>query len=349
MNGAIKTAIVDASRLDGLDARAPSKSCRYLARIANLPLIGHVLESLTPIGIEQVLILCHPDVRDELASYVRNGAASGVEILFIETNHLSRGSLLSQLRDAAGDCPVLVHPGDCLFPGAVERLCDRFDVGDLDLVLLERFERISLQTEHNREGAKPIRPSHEQSVAAPCVLGHSVWPVLQSLPGGSLRLKSVIQALTTTGHRVGACEAGEYWCYSASSERLLVANRMLLDRLPFVSVPPNLGSDNDVQGRVSISPSAQVSGTTLRGPVLIGAETIIEDSFIGPYTSIDRGSTVIGTEIEYAMVLAGADVRYPGSRLEASVIGERAVVKKNLALPGGLHVILGQDARLILG
>ena len=60
-------------------------------------------------------------------------------------------------------------------------------------------------------------------------------------------------------------------------------------------------------------------------------------------------AVVVGAEVEYTMVLAGAQVRYPRYPLEASVIGERAVVSQSFGLPAGLHLELGPDARVILG
>jgi glucose-1-phosphate thymidylyltransferase len=104
-----------------------------------------------------------------------------------------------------------------------------------------------------------------------------------------------------------------------------------------------------IQGRVTRCPSARIARSRIRGPVLIGANAVVEDSFIGPYTAIAPGAVVLGAEIEYTMVLAGAEVRYPRYPLEASVIGERAVVAQSFGLPTGLHLELGPDARVILG
>ena len=57
---------------------------------------------------------------------------------------------------------------------------------------------------------------------------------------------------------------------------------------------------------------------------MIGAGAVVEDSFIGPYTAIGAGAVVAGAEIDYSMVLADAQVRYPRYPLEASGIGAQA-------------------------
>ena len=124
---------------------------------------------------------------------------------------------------------------------------------------------------------------------------------------------------------------------------------MILDRLPVC--PPSRESveTSRIDGRVSISPTARISGSTVRGPALIGDGAVVEDSFVGPYTSIGAGARIAGAELDYSMVLAGAEIRHPGHRLEASVIEELASVSRSFALPKGLHVRLGPGSRVVLG
>ena len=59
----------------------------------------------------------------------------------------------------------------------------------------------------------------------------------------------------------------------------------------------------------------------VRGPAVIGAGAMLEDAYIGPYTSIGDGVRVEGAEIEHSIVLAGAVIEHLGGRLEASVVG----------------------------
>ena len=56
----------------------------------------------------------------------------------------------------------------------------------------------------------------------------------------------------------------------------------------------------------------------------------------------------MGTEIDNTIVMAGAVVRHPGSRIEASVIGERANLSRSFELPKGLHLRIGPDSQISL-
>jgi hypothetical protein len=48
------------------------------------------------------------------------------------------------------------------------------------------------------------------------------------------------------------------------------------------------------------------------------------------------------------MVLPFAEVRFPGLRIEASIIGERASVSRSFELPKGLHLRLTPGSRVTL-
>jgi glucose-1-phosphate thymidylyltransferase len=258
-------------------------------------------------------------------------------------------SLVAALRQAVDERPVVMHPGDCLFPGAISRLWACFRDQSLDAAILVnpadrqpgRMSLVDVDTPNQ------FRSSRPQGVAL--ILGPSVWPRLDAFSRGGLSVPLLTDSLGTAGYRVGTCEVGEHWCFANCADRLLSANRMLLDALPFELGPATVGVDCKAQGRVSVSPSAEVCRSTLRGPVLIGDDAVVEDSFVGPYTAVGPRARVVGAEIDYTMVLADAEVRYPGYRLEGSVIGERAVVKQSFSLPAGMHLRIGPGAHVTLG
>lgn len=152
--------------------------------------------------------------------------------------------------------------------------------------------------------------------------------------------RGLIETLLGGGCRVAVCEAAKQWYYSDSTERLLAANRLILDDLPVPVVDGSFPDQNVLHGRVAISPRARVSNSTLHGPIVIDDDAIVEDSFVGPYTAIGRGARVIGSDLDNSMVLRMARIEHPGQRIEASIIGEQASVSRNYELPKGLHLRL---------
>ncbi len=343
MNDRIKIAIADASLEDEPDAPCRRPSSRYLASVANMPLIAHVIHSLADDGIEHAVIVSSGTMQEKLAPALIEAKDWGITTSFVATD--ASEPLVPQLRREIGDDPVLVHSGDCLFPEELPRLRSRFQACGLDLALLMRPPAVG-EREDGQSHLRVDLPRDEPEGTA-FVFGPRAWPELERLGDGALSPRRLVQCMELAGHSIGTSQAQQYWCYEHSMDRLLAANRLLLDALPVTDTPPS--EDCVFEGRVTLCPSARVSRSRLRGPVLIGEGAIVEDSFIGPYTAIGPGAVVVGAEIEYTMVLAEAEVRYPRYPLEASVIGERAMVSQSFGLPAGLHLQLGPDARVILG
>ena len=245
-----------------------------------------------------------------------------------------RVAVLAELEQVVVGEPVLVYPGDCLFPGQVSTMWERFNAGDVDAVVL---------------GAGNGAPRHRRSPAAelpprvsstPAIVGPSGGAVIDTLLSAGVDQRDLAEWLRTSDCRVEVCELGAHWLYSEGTDDLLAANRMILDALRLPAVEGSFGDNNVVHGRVAISSSARLSGCILHGPSAVDDDALIEDSFVGPYTAIGAGASLSGTEIDNAMVLAGAEISHPGQRIEGSIIGERASIVRSFALPSGLHVRL---------
>ncbi len=350
MPSGVTTAIVDASAEDdGVTCQQPRQS-RYLTSVANRPLIAHVIEGLTRAGIERILIASGSSLRQQLVPVVLAGTPSGADVSFCDTRPGATGwSLISELRGTVADCAVLVHPGDCLFTAQVPQLRECFSTENDDLVLLVRSSRPRAgEAPHPAGGSESIRLPRELPEATALVVGPSVWPLLDQLSDGPVSTPRLVALLVAAGHRVRTCPVGEHWCYCDSPEALLNANRIVLDSMPFDSAPAKLSEDTDAQGRVLVSSSARVSCSALRGPVVIGPNAVVCDSFIGPYTAIGSRATVLGAELDCTIVLDDAEIRYPGQRLQSSVIGERALVSRAFELPTGLRLTLEPGSSVIL-
>jgi NDP-sugar pyrophosphorylase family protein len=142
-------------------------------------------------------------------------------------------------------------------------------------------------------------------------------------------------------------ELATAWRYDGTVDGVLEANRLALDDLKRAHVGVDL-SNASVQGRVHIDPSAQLDGVKLRGPVYIGPGARLVETYVGPYTSIAAGVTLEGVEIEHSIVLPEAEIRYPGRRLEASLVGERAQIGRDYNLPSALRLRVGPGSEIQL-
>ncbi len=83
-----------------------------------------------------------------------------------------------------------------------------------------------------------------------------------------------------------------------------------------------------VDGRVKLELGAKIVNSTVRGPCAIGKNVLIENSFIGPYTSVGSGSEIISSNLEYCVIQENVVVK-DVERLEDSLIGKNAKVTRN--------------------
>ena len=274
---------------------------RYLASIANLPLIWHVFDELAEGGVERAVIVARPGVRRELEQVLEGGKSWGVEVSYSEVGETDgQQAVLTTTKEKLSFGPVLVYPADCLFPGQVAAMRDRFSAGDIDCVLL---------TQNPPELSLP----EPRMFATAAMLGPRTGEfLLDNSTSRGRDPRGLADTLVAAGCRVAICEAAKQWYYSDSTDRLLAANRLVLDDLPVPVVDGTFPDDNEIHGRVAISPRAHVSNSTVHGPVVIDDDAVVKDSFVGPYTAIGRGATVTGCELDNTMVLPFAEVLHPG-------------------------------------
>jgi glucose-1-phosphate thymidylyltransferase len=138
------------------------------------------------------------------------------------------------------------------------------------------------------------------------------------------------------------------------AKRVVDADDLLeLNRRALVDLEPACDEERlvetTVQGGATIDATATVQTSVVRGPTAIGARARVVDSFVGPYASIGEDAVIEGVEIENSIVLPGAVIRYPGARLEGSVIGRNARVSRGFDLPRATRLRVGSDAEVVLG
>jgi glucose-1-phosphate thymidylyltransferase len=122
---------------------------------------------------------------------------------------------------------------------------------------------------------------------------------------------------------------------------------VVLDEWAVRDIRGAIDAESLVAGRVTVEEGAQVARSTIRGPAVIGRDTTVEDAFIGPSTSIGAGCAVRRSALQHSVILDG--VRLEGiARLEDSVLGRNAVVRRVDNDCGALRVMVADDSEVIL-
>jgi glucose-1-phosphate thymidylyltransferase len=329
-------AIVDATYRTTDDVADGISPSRYTLPIGNVPLISHVIGDLASGGVSRARVVAAGVECAALEQALAAGAGDGPSIELVEAPpNAPQRQVLAELEAALGAEPVVLQPGDGLFPGLLDAMCERYRSGDVDLVL---------------SATDPVEgrpdPGHGRLSESALVLGPRTRPIIARLLGPGDDEVDLIEVLLHGDLRLAVCEASSGWSYENSTAALLSGNRRVLDRLPDSPVAEEFAAGNELRGRISVGRGVTASGCVIHGPVAIADDTVLEDSYIGPFTAIGPHAVISGAELDDTIVLAGASVRHPGARITGSIIGEGALVERTFQLPRGVQLRLGPHSRL---
>lgn len=100
-----------------------------------------------------------------------------------------------------------------------------------------------------------------------------------------------------------------------------------------------------MQGGIEIGDGSKILGKSMiRGPVVIGENCVIKDSYIAPFTSIGNNVEIYGAEIEHSIVMDGVDIQC-AARIVDSIIGSNVLItSKTKTFPSGHKLILGENS-----
>lgn len=327
----------------------PSFSRRHapeLVCVANKPIIFHALEALREAGIDEAVLIVHPDSGEEIREAVGDGSGWGLSVCYLPRPPLG---VVDGLREAAavlGRAPVLVYPGNGIMLGPSRALVARWRRSQPSaLVLLGpggSDECFAADGPAPVARATPGRASSLLSTGV-CLIGEAAHDVIsRTEPSwrGRPELADVIRDLLEVGQSVEMIEPGPHigelpghtwWEFHGRASELLEGNRMVLDRLGDQRQHARI-LDSVIEGRVAISATATIESTIIRGPAVIGAGAQLLDARIGPYTAVGSRSIVRGVEVEDSIIMAGAVLADLTNRIERSVIGEDATLNREFAV-----------------
>ena len=81
----------------------------------------------------------------------------------------------------------------------------------------------------------------------------------------------------------------------------------------------------------------------VRGPAIIGRNTILRGSYVGPYTSIYHDCVVTDSEVEHSIVLAHSTITGVPHLMD-SLIGKRVQLTRAGRKPRANRVMLGDHS-----
>jgi glucose-1-phosphate thymidylyltransferase len=194
---------------------------------------------------------------------------------------------------------------------------------------------------------KPRQPKSNLALVGVYIFTAAVHEAVRQLKPsrrGELEITEAIQWLIRHGRKVDSTTISGYWKDTGNVTDMLEVNRMVLE-----TVQPQCHGAVDARceiiGRVVIEGGAQVSGSRIVGPVIIGTGTRVTDSYVGPFTAVAQDCVIADSEIEYSIVLRGASIQGV-RRIEASILGHDVEVTPAPRAPKAHRLVLGDHSKV---
>ncbi|GIV85939.1 MAG: glucose-1-phosphate thymidylyltransferase [Candidatus Roseilinea sp.] len=328
-------------------------SAKQLIPLANKPVLFRVIQAIRDAGIEEIGIVIAPETGAEIKSVVGDGARWDARITYIlqdEPRGLAHAVKIS--RDFLGDSRFVMFLGDNCIEGGIHRLIEQYAASDYNSQIV--LKRVADPRQYgvavlrpdgsiDRLVEKPKDPPSDLALVGIYMFDRHVFEAVEAIQPSwrnELEITDAIQWLVTHGYRVYPYVHTGWWVDTGKREDMLEANALVLEELV-----PRCEGDVDarsvVDSRVTLERGARIVNSVVRGPTIIGENAQIINSYIGPFTSIDRDCVIENAEIERSIVLEGCRIEHIPARIHDSLIGRRSVITHAAAKPSGYRLLLG--------
>ena len=335
-------------------------SAKQLVPVANKPVLFYAIESIVAAGIEEIGIIVG-DTKAEIQGAAGDGSRFGAKITYIEQEApLGLAHAVKIAEPFLGSSPFVMYLGDNLIAGGIKELVDEFrSLGCNSEILLaevptpEQFGVAELTDEGKvrRLVEKPKEPRSNLALVGVYMFDSTIFESvrrIQPSARGELEITDAIQDLIDRGLDVHPHIVRGWWKDTGKLDDMLEANRIVLEGLE-VRRGANLGKigrGSRIEGRVQLGEGVEIVDSLVRGPVVIGDGTRLENAFVGPYTSIGERCALVCCEMENSIVLADSEIRDIPLRIDGSLIGRNVKITKTDFKPKAYRFMLGDNSEV---
>ncbi len=333
-------------------------SAKQLVPVANKPVLFRVIEAIRDAGIDDIGIVVG-DTAAEIKEAVGTGRRWGVKITYIQQDApLGLAHAVKVSRDFLGDDRFVMFLGDNVIEGGISGLISEFRDSDYDCQIVltpvdnpSRYGVAELDPDSRRIirlVEKPRNPPSNLILVGIYMFNEHVWEAVNAIKPswrGELEITDAIQYLVDQDYAVHPYIHRGWWIDTGEPGEMLEANDLVLDEIEH-RVEGYVDRDSQVNGKVTIAKGAEIINSRVRGPAIIGEDTRLVNSYVGPFTSIYHNVLIEDSEIEHSIVLEHSQIIDIPYRIEDSLIGRRSKITRSPIKPKALKMTLGDHSNV---
>ncbi len=331
---------------------------KQLVPVANRPVVEYGIHAILEAGITDFgIIVLEPN--SEIEKALGDGSRFGAKFTYIpQPNPLGLAHAVKTAQPFLGDEDFIMYLGDNLIKSSIAELVGEFQQhkpaatilltpvpNPQDFGVAQMKDGVVLHLDE-----KPKEPKSNLALVGVYLFDRRIHDMIAKLKPskrGEYEITDAIQSLIDDGMNVRSHIVTGWWKDTGTVEAMLDANRLILEDIEAKNEATVEGKSK-VEGRVCIGKGTKIINSTVRGPAIIGENCVIEDAFIGPFTSIDSGTKICRSEIEHSIVLADCSICDVPDRIEGSLIGRNVTVQQSETRPRSVRLVLGDGSSVVL-
>ena len=329
---------------------------KQLLPVANKPILFYGLDAMAEAGITDVGIVVG-ETREEIQEAVGDGSRFGLRVTYVyQEQPLGLAHAIKVARPFLGEDPFVMYLGDNLIRDGIRLLVDEFrDDTDHCHILLAKVKNPQDFGVAELEGGrvkrlveKPKEPQSDLALVGVYMFNRDIHDAIEHIRPSwrnELEITDAIQYLVEQGGEVRSKVISGWWKDTGKLEDILEANRVILSGLES-AVEVELDSSVRVEGPVAVGEGTRISNTLLRGPLVVGRNCVIENSYIGPFTSVHSEVEIRNSEIEHSIILEESSILDIGTRIESSLVGRNSQVRTTLGPPKAIRFMVGDYSQI---
>lgn len=331
-------------------------SAKQLVPVANKPVLYYALEAIKECGIKEVGIIVG-GTKEEIKAAVKDGSKWDLKVTFIEQDAplgLAHAVKISQ--DFLGKDQFVMYLGDNLIKDGIKSLVEEYQHNDSNAQILlaevkepERFGVAELKDgKIEKLVEKPKKPKSNLALVGVYMFDHNIFEAVNKITPSwrnELEITDAIQYLIDNGYKVHPHIITGWWKDTGKLEDLLEANRIVLENME-TDIKGKVDKESSLIGRVVVEEGAEIIKSVIRGPSIIGQNSQIINSYIGPFSAIYYDVKIEKSELEHSIVLEKSNIRDIPVRIEDSLVGKNVEIYRSNEKPKAYRLMLGDASKV---
>ena len=331
---------------------------KQLIPIANRPIIFHIIDSLVKANITEIGIVINGK-EDIFKNVLKEYENKDISYEFIYQNEpLGLADAVLASEKFVKDDDFIVILGDNFYEVNLTSLIKDFyhTSSSCSILLYEVEEPHKYGVAEVKEDQvlnleeKPKNPKTNLAITGIYIFDSNIFKGCKEIgPSwrGEFEITDSINWLLYNGYKVTYKILKSLWIDLGTPGDILYANNYKLSKIKS-NINGLIDEKSKTWGNIFVGENSKIYNSIVRGPAIIGNNTIIENSYIGPYTSIMNSVKIIDSQIESSIILDKCLISKVSHVVDSSIVGSNSTITSNNSQKKANSFVLGMDSNLIL-